>query len=79
MGGAAGNMTILATGAGNQPTPLAGETPNHDDRDFIYIWSDANCSGATPPRADGGGPSKSIAVEFAVETSSGSQVECRAF
>ena len=63
--------------------PTTAETPDPNDKDFIYIWTGADCSGITSPvtvdRASSAGPSRAIAVEFTVETASGSQVECRTF
>ena len=79
---ATGPLVPLADATTAIPNPKPDDmfSPNHDTQDNIYIWTGANChTTATPERADGSGPSRSIAIEFAVETADGSQIECRAF
>ena len=83
------NVVVTASSTRSE---LAGATtalksPNPGARDRLYMWSSADCSNgalstAVPgdERVNGAGPSRSIAIEYAIETAGGVgfMVQCRA-
>ena len=79
---------VLNSGAGDNHPPgdtTAGGsvsatqiTPQAEDRDFIFIWSGADC-GDYSNTPDGAGPSRSLAIAYVIEAGSGGKDGCVRF